>query len=231
MLRSIPAACKFWRPVCAIGLTAFIGACGGGGGGSTVSDPSGGGIPPGGSIPLNSQYEIKIVGNTTPGGAISTVADLVVRPTVAQGPTPSINGVNPVDVGIFTRSSPVEGNAGALWFGTNTSLASFKGSNLGVANIDLAFVDVKQNDGTVAMTVDGNAFSLPGARIATLNIYNVTTGSPAQVHNILTGTVNIRFLNGGQNITGEITLAGTPGFSGPAVSSNYQATFTGTRVK
>lgn len=232
MLHSIPVAGKFWRPVCTIALTVSMAACGGGdGGGSTVTDPGAGQAPPAGLIPMNSQYEIKIVGSTAPGGAVSTVADLVVRPTVAQGPTASTNGANPVDVGIFTRSSPVEGNAGALWFGTNTSLASFKGSNLGVANIDVAFVDAKQNDGTVAITLDANAFGLPNARIATLNVYNVTSGSPAQIHDILTGSVNIRFLNGGQNVTGDITLAGFPGFNGPAIPSNYQATFTGTRIK
>jgi hypothetical protein len=102
---------------------------------------------------------------------------------------------------------------------------------LGTANIDVASVDAKQNDGTIAITVDGNALGLPNARIPTLNIYNVTSGSPAQRHDILTGTVNIRFSDGGQNVTGDITLAGFPGFNGPAIPSNYQATFTGTRIK
>jgi hypothetical protein len=209
-------------------------ACGGsgsGGGGSTVADPGASQAPPAGLIPVNSQYQINIVGTTAPGGAVATVADLVVMPTVAQGAAASTNGANSVDVGIFTRSSPVDGNAGALWFGTNTSLASFKGSNLGAAAIDVAFVDAKQNDGTVAITVDGNAFGLPNARIATLNVYDVASGSPVQRHDILTGTVNIRFLNGGQSVTGDITLAGFPGFNGPAIPSNYQATFNGTRIK
>jgi hypothetical protein len=232
MLYSIPVACKFWKAIGAIAVTVSIAACGGGGdGGSTATGSGGGQTQAEGLIPVNSEYEIKITGSTAPGGAVSAIADLVVRPTVATSSTPSTNGVNPVEIGIFTKSSPVEGNAGALWLGTNTSLASFKGSNLGVANIDVAFVDAKQNEGTIAISVDGNALGMPNARFDTLNVYNVATGSPVQIHSILTGAVNIRFLNGGQNITGEITLAGFPGFNGSAIPSNYQATFTGTRTK
>jgi hypothetical protein len=232
MLHSITAARPSWSRILAVGLTISMAACGGGGGGGggggTVPDPvPAQPAPPADTIPLNSQYEITIEGNTAPGGAISVVADLVVLPTVATATAPA-NGVNPVEIGIFTRARPVPGNVGALSFGTNTAVANHIAGNLGASSVDVAFVDAKQNEGTVDITVDGKAFSLPNARLSTLNIYNVASGSTALANNILSGVVNLRFLNGGQRVSGDITLSG---FGGPGLASSYQATFTGTRVK
>jgi hypothetical protein len=240
MLQSITVAAKSWSLIFAIAMPISLAACGGGGGGDTiaVTDPASGSqgpaapvqpaAPSADTIPLSSQYEITIAGHTVPGGAISVVADLVVLPTVATSATAASNGVNPVEIGIFTRPSPIAGNAGALSFATNTALASHIGSNLGASSVDVAFVDAKQNAGTVDITLDGKAFGLPDAQVSTLNIYKIASGASVQTNNILTGLVNLRFSNSGQDVSGDIILSG---FGGPAVASSYQATFTGTRVK
>lgn len=79
------------------------------------------------NIVPNSAYEISVNWE----GGIALPADLVITPTIDTAPQATTNnGVNPVDVGIFTRASPLVGNAGALWFGTNTSLSAIKGSKL-----------------------------------------------------------------------------------------------------
>jgi hypothetical protein len=183
-------------------------------------------------------YQITITGegsfSGTPSGyPFSINAVLVVTPTIDTSEVVN-NGVNPVDVGIFTTVSPIVGQAGALWFGTNTSLCSLVGCSNGGSGIDIAFVDgiADPNAGTaeVNITVDGNAFGLPNARLATFNIYNLTTDLTAQIHNVLAGTVLLQITDGGQSVSGTINLGGNSGFDGPGITSEYLANFSGSRI-
>jgi hypothetical protein len=165
-----------------------------------------------------------------PSTAFIQEADIVIVPTI--DPTDALNnGVNPIDIGIFTTTSPIIGNAGALYFGTNTSLSSLVGSNQGASALDITFVTVNNSVGQIGIQIDGNAFGLPSARLGTFNIFNLTDGVTAQIHNVLAGTVSLQLSNGGQSIQGTIQLGGSSGFSGGNVTSLYSATFTGTRVE
>ncbi len=66
---------------------------------------------------------------------------------------------------------------------------------------------------SVNIQLDGNITGLPRARLNVLNIYNLTSGVTAQIHNILDGTIDISF--DGENIQGAIDLGGCSGFQGP----------------
>lgn len=146
-------------------------------------------------------------------------------PTAATG-----NGVNPVDVGLKTESSPILGVTGALWFGSNVSLSAVLSTSgrLVPANVDVAFVTAA--NGAIGVTLDGNVFGTPFARVNYLNMYNVETSLVAQIHNVLAGTVTATVAPDQQTVTAEFRLAGTSGFTGPTPTSHYTGVFTGTRV-
>ena len=149
-----------------------------------------------------------------------------VDPTAATG-----NGVNPVVVGIKTASSPILGVAGALWFGTNLAVSAVIGSSpaVGASAIDVAFVAAAGN--RVGVTLDGNVFGLPLARVNYLNIFNVQTSILAQIHNVLSGRLLVLDVTqGGAAVQGSIGLGGSSGFDGPTVTSLYAAHFTGVRA-
>lgn len=199
-------------------------------GGNTTST---GTTPPGGAIPRQAQYSIQITGQANQaGGPVSTFTlngALVIVPTVDPQAIGVRNGPNPVDVALITSASPVQGVAGALYFGTNTSFCSLVGCTTGASAIDTTAVTADATRGTVMITVDGDVFGQPTARLNVFNIFNVRTGVMAQIYNILAGGITIQFADGGQSVSGTIDLGGNSGFSGPAVTTEYRATFRGTR--
>jgi hypothetical protein len=84
--------------------------------------------------------------------------------------------------------------------------------------------------GQALIRVDGNIFGLPAARLNTFNMYNLTSGVIAQIHNVLGGQILIQFSPDGQSVSGNIALLGSSGFGGPTPTSQYVATFSGTLV-
>ena len=143
-------------------------------------------------------------------------------PSAASG-----NGVNPVDVGIKTATSPIVGSAGALLFGTNVGLAAQLGSSAIVVPSAVDVASVSLSGGHIEAQIDGDAYGQPTARVNYLNIYNVTSSVAAQVHNVLAGTLTLDV--DGSRIDGQIDLQGSSGFGGPQVSSYYRASVSGTR--
>jgi hypothetical protein len=223
----------------------FLGCSGGGDGGEETpapeenttppgtTPPGGNSAPVGGTIPQRAQYSIQITGRANQGGEPTSTftlnATLVVVPTVDPRAIGVRNGPNPVDVAIITADSPLQGVAGALWFGTNTSFCSLIGCTTGASAIDTAVVMADARRGTVIITVDGDVFGQPTARLNVFNIFNIRTGLTAQIYHVLAGGITIQFTNGGQSVSGTIDLGGNSGFSGPAVTTEYSATFRGTR--
>lgn len=183
-------------------------------------------------------YRIVISGQVTFSGLpasppFNRSATLVVTPTI-DPLDPSLstnNGVNPVDIGIFTDDSPIIGFAGALYFGTNTSLSSLVGSSIGASAIDVAFVEVDQSAGRVIAAIDGDVFGLPNARLNTFNIFNARDSITTQIQSVLAGTVILEFSDNGNTIAGSITIGGSSGFGGVGITTEYTATFSGTRVQ
>lgn len=171
------------------------------------------------------RYSIAI----TDGATFSIPATLTIFRTVNTNPEIP-NGVNPFDVSIVTNQPPTLGVKGALWFGTNTSLCVVVRCTIGASGIDIAFVNYDPNRRLLTIQVDGNVFGLPAARLDTFNIYNITTGLTAQVHNILAGTIVVQFSPDFRVIEGRMQLLGSSGFQGPTPTSSYVAGFRGSFI-
>ena len=190
---------------------------------------------PAGAIPQQALYRIQITGQVLQSGGItsqfSVGAFLMLVPTIDPLAIGVRNGPNPVDVGIFTDVSPIIGNAGALYFGTNTAFCAVIRCTTAASAIDTTFVAVNPAQGRVDITVDGNVFGLPAARLNIFNIFNARTSLVAQIYNILAGQIALQFGPGAQTVTGAIALGGSSGFTGPVVSTIYEATLTGVRVQ
>lgn len=136
--------------------------------------------------------------------------------------TPGLAG-NPLDFGLFTEVSPIVGQAGALWFATNTAFCELV--NCSVSGIaDLATVQAQR----VEQGIEAVALANTGTTgYGTLNIYNLTSGVAAQVHHVMGGGVHFILDEEQEAIFGEIALDGSSGFGGPGVTSRYTAQFSG----
>lgn len=193
------------------------------------------GAAAGGIIPQQALYRVQINGEVVQQGGVtsrfSVPAFVMIVPTIDPAAFGVSNGPNPIDVGIFTDPSPIVGVAGALYFGTNTSLCGVIGCNTRFSALDTTFVTVNPAQGSVNIVVDGNLFGLTAARLNIFNIFNARTSLLAQIYHVLTGQVVLQFGNGAQTVAGSLALGGSSGFSGPYVTTVYQATLTGVRVQ
>jgi hypothetical protein len=134
------------------------------------------------------------------------------------------NGKNPVDVAIVTDASPIAGNAGGLYFGTNTSTCRVVHcTRIGDSLVDVAFVT--RNGNTIDIQIDGNVFALPNARLDIFNIYNLQTSILTQVQNVYLGKAELTLE--GSRIRGTVLLNGNSGFGHPTPTTYYRATITG----
>ena len=185
-------------------------------------------------IPQNAVYNILISGEGSFSGVPSgrpftnLVATLYIFPTIEIVPITN-NGINPRDVAIITNVSPILGTAGALWFGTNTSTCSLVNCQSAQSMIDVAIVETDENKNEIIVNLDSN-FIATRARLSTFNIYNLTSNILAQVHNILAGGMAMQFRDNANTVIGVIRLLGSSGFAGPFPTSEYNATFVGTRI-
>ncbi|MEM9610152.1 MAG: hypothetical protein AAGA99_22215 [Actinomycetota bacterium] len=197
--------------------------------------------PGSGTLSVPSQYAIRISGE---GAFVNLVGgfdrtgipfvvdgDLVLVPTLDRSGI-SGNGVNVVDLGIRTDVSPIVGSAGALWFGTNTSVSAAIGTSpsVGASNVDVSIVEFDDATRTITAQLDGDAFGLPTARINYLNVFNLRISVLAQIYNAFAGTVTVTLSPDGSTVNGTIEIGGNSGFAGPGVTTAYFATFTGVRV-
>jgi hypothetical protein len=140
----------------------------------------------------------------------------------------SNNDVNLIDIGVKTDTSPLVGVSGALWFGTNTSI---------MGDLDLGVIPNGGSVDIVSERVEDDVVYadviMELSPVNTLNLFNVDTadanGGGAQINNVLTGTVSIRFAADGSSIAGRVDVGGTSGMGGPTVSSEYHAALAGSR--
>ncbi len=162
-------------------------------------------------------YDVTINGSVTFSGTPAAPPFSHRTLMVVTGPITSssqtTNGVNPLDLGLFTYdpANPFLGVAGALYFATNTALseAVIETAARGSA-IDLAFVAWDPNTRTLSVALDEI-----NARLGVLNIFNATTGVTAQVHNILAGTVELQFSDSFQSFSGAILLGAARALGAP----------------
>jgi hypothetical protein len=197
---------------------------------SDKSDPS---APEGANslVPASGSYSITIDGAVLVGSGtfpFGTSAVLLLVPTLdPNSGAYTSNGVNPRDLGIFTDVSPLVGNDGAVWFGSNTSIGPR--GRTSASNVDMTIVTLDATAGTLTVLVDGNALGLPNARISTMNVYNAQSSVFTQIQNVLAGGVIARFSDGGKAVSGTIELGGSSGLESRSISSIYRGQFSGTR--
>ncbi len=188
---------------------------------STVADDQRAGLP------VPSVYRIEIEGtvhNDHGSLPVEVVGWLLV--TYPYDETAAgLNDVNIVDIGIRTDLSPLIGYAGAIWFGTNTSIARDLGITTTVQGADVDVVTERRDDDVVyADVIHGLTPN------ADFNVYDVRDDqSAAQISYLLEGTVSVRFAADGSSITGRIDLGGTSGMGDPRVTTQYHADISGQR--
>jgi hypothetical protein len=187
------------------------------------------------TIPQDASYRVTITGRILQQGALRSTfvrdATLHVVPPFDPQALGVSNGPNPRDVGLVTDASPLVGVVGALAFGTNTAFCALSGCNIANSRLDTSFVTIDSGRGEIFARVDGNVWGLPIARLSTFNIFNDESGPFAHVYQVLAGDLLVRFGNGGQSVTGALQLGGASGFNIGAVSTVYDATFSGVRVR
>jgi hypothetical protein len=138
---------------------------------------------------------------------------LVVSPYAATGP--AANDVNVVDIGLRTDTSPLDGQPGALWFGTHTSV---------MGDMDLG--GVTPNAGPVDLVNEAVDGDLLVAQVITelaptnpLNLFDVDEGGV--LGSVLAGTVQLRFDADASQVVGRID------FIDPASGAEYYADLSG----
>jgi hypothetical protein len=179
------------------------------------------------AIPQQATYSITIDGVTGSGNTAfrqrnTTYATqrkfrlsgkLVVVP--AQDST-GVNGINARDIGIFC-GNPIAGQAGAIWFASNTRVFALVGLGNNVqrnANLNAARVSIKENSGVLNAFVAARNISMSSQ----LNFFNTTSGITAVPYQITNGRLALRFSEGGDRVSGEMRFIGT-GYVGPENSA------------
>jgi len=170
---------------------------------------------------LSPQTRYSLANNFRLGGT------LVVDPGILPSNlTSSANGRNAKDLILQVGGGPyssVRPAAGAAQFATNSVLHRlFGGGSSQNAAIDVAYVNTNQSAGTIDLQVDSNI-----SRTVSLNSFLRTGGLLASPAQVLSGNMNLRFSNGGRNVTGSVTFYGS-GYIQPGTGA-YTATFSGTR--
>lgn len=175
----------------------------------------------GGAIPTQAGYAVQLTGATAYEQFTRTGELYVLPPRDVSGANFD-NGQNPLDIGLVSGNPPAAPETGAIWFATNNSVFDSIGldTTTGDALIDIAFVTAAPDAGTVTIELDPAA-----ARVAHLNTINARGGLTENVYQLLEGTVELQFTDGGQTVAGTIDLVGQ-GFIEPGPSP-YQAVLEG----
>ena len=204
------------------------------------NQPSASGVGSTALIPAQAVYNITVSGNTYSGTtstlipgvtdfpnssaiSFSRSGTLVVYPTI-DGTNVSGNGVNGRDILINTGNIGL-GGAGVLNFTTNIALNLLNGGGVTQgSSLDVASVSTNTTAGTIHIDVDPGSIYL-----AALNLLYRTNSNFSSPFQLIRGTIDLQFSNGGASISGKLTLFGqiTGGFT--LGTAAVAATFTGTR--
>lgn len=167
------------------------------------------------SFPLQNTRYTPAVNFTLPG-------TLVIEPTLAAQNSNRTNGVNPREVGLFIGNDASLITAGTLRYGTHTWMHRYWGGRTtGRPALDTAFVSVNNQTDRLSVSVDQQ-----WSRNDTSNLFSWRSSLASAPKQILAGSINIQFTNGGRNVSGTVTFFGN-GFVEPGAYA-YAASFTGT---
>ncbi len=181
----------------------------------------------GGGIPSRpTVYEVVMTGSAN-GFSFERTGYFVIEPGVrATGGANFNNGRNQREVGLYSGSPPSSPETGAIWFATNTTVhyQVGVGNNLpGAAGIDTCYVSLNTNRRQVGVRVDEQV-----SRTNLLNCFNVLSGLTADVYQVTSGQLVVRFDRTGATVTGALSLGGT-GYIYPG-QARLEVNFSGRRV-
>lgn len=125
------------------------------------------------------------------------------------------NGVNVIDMAIYSGSPLLSPESGAIAFMSNNG---FIGDSL----VDLVYITFNQNQGCYIMQPDPNM----DVNTFTPNVFNTYSGLLANAYQIYNGYATFCSQDGFKTVTGEINVQGS-GAQFTRLPSDYKATFTG----
>lgn len=179
-----------------------------------------------------SYYKIQMSGSTFNGQyPFSRSACLILSPTIkAAGGVNYNNGINNADIGLFS-GSPIIGQAGAIWYTSNTAMCSYgnTGCSTGASALDLVTTTWDSKNRILTIKPDGRFFGNAAAGnslVGMLNIFNAKSSVTAQIYRIISGEMAIQFSADFKKVAGVIKFNGTSFFGGGGAVP-YQAKFSG----
>jgi PKD repeat protein len=168
-------------------------------------------------IPENpALYKINMSG-FTPNANFERQGDMLIGPTIiGAGGANFNNGINDREIGIVSGFPAGFPQAGALWFFSNTALCQYMntGCNSIQANaaLDITFTEIDENLGYLKFTLDGVIYDNVGAGnalVAELNTFTATNNFiSGQIYQVIQGTIEVYFDNGGESVSGVIDIQG-----------------------
>lgn len=179
-----------------------------------------------------SYYKIQMSGSTFNGQyPFSRSACLILSPTIkAAGGVNFNNGQNNADIGLFS-GNPTLGQAGAIWYTSNTAMCSYgnTGCRTGASALDLVTTTWDAKNRIFTIRPDGRFFGNAAAGnslVGMLNIFNARSSVTAQIYRVISGEMVIQFSADFKTVAGVIKFNGTSFFGGGGAVP-YQAKFSG----
>ncbi len=161
-------------------------------------------------VPRSGLYDVTIRGNAD-GIPFQRTGTLYLLPTITRTTT---NGVNPVDVCLFSGSPFVSPQSGAIWLHSNSYCVNTRG-----ARLDMARVSMSRANSRMLVQPD------PSISAVGVNGFNNSSGLLANVYQIFGGYQLLEFRNGGRTVVGTIDVVGTGAIFDS--ENHYRATLVG----
>lgn len=171
-------------------------------------------------------YSVNLSG-AAGGNAFNRSGMLILTDTISAAGTR--NGVNPVDIGLFSGDPRGFPSAGAVHAVTNTKLASLTGrtGSLVTSALDLAYVTVANS----CITVKPDQTILLGLYDWNPNMFSASSSIfSSQIYYIQKGEISFCFSDGFRTVKGIETFYGTSYFSGYQPTVEYRGVFSGTFI-
>lgn len=176
------------------------------------------------NIPQPASYAITIQGITASGNTAFPQQDTTYVPeqrfriagkliVVPGQDRTGVTEINPIDIGVFC-GNPHMGQAGAIWFATNTRVFAIAGIGNRIqrdAALNAARVSINEASGTVTASIA----SRERAMASQLNFFNKSSGITALPYQIIAGKLTLRFSADGAQVSGQMSFIGG-GYTAPA---------------
>lgn len=169
-------------------------------------------------------YKVNLTG-TANGNVFNRTGLLLITDSITQLGTR--NGVNPVDVALFSGNPTGSPSTGAIQAVTNTKLAGLNGSTgpLVMSALDLAYVSATNNGNCISVKPDQT--SLLALYDANPDIFTASSSLVAQIYYVQLGELSVCSSDGYRNLNGTINLYGSSYFGGFQPTIRYLGALSG----